>query len=116
MRPGDVFVTNDPWKGTGHLHDFTVVTPVFLEAASSRMFACTCHVVDIGGRGMGADARQVFEEGIYIPLMRFAAADGVDETLIEIVRGNVREPVQVDRRPLFARRLQRRRQPPAAAR
>jgi N-methylhydantoinase B len=95
MRPGDVFVTNDPWKGTGHLHDFTIVTPVFLDGRLVAMFACTCHVVDIGGRGMGVDARQVFEEGIYIPLMRFADIDGVDETLIEIVRGNVREPVQV---------------------
>jgi N-methylhydantoinase B len=95
MRPGDVFVTNDPWKGTGHLHDFTFVTPVFLRDRLVAMFACTCHVVDIGGRGMGPDARQVYEEGIYIPLMRFATAAGVDETLIEIVRGNVREPVQV---------------------
>jgi N-methylhydantoinase B len=95
MRPGDVFITNDPWKGTGHLHDFTVVTPVFRQDLLVAMFACTSHVVDIGGRGIGPDARQVYEEGIYIPLMRFATADGVDETLIEIIRGNVREPIQV---------------------
>ena len=95
MRPGDVFITNDPWKGTGHLHDFTVVTPVFQRERLVAMFACTCHVVDIGGRGIGPDARQVYEEGIYIPLMRFATAAGVDETLIDIVRNNVREPVQV---------------------
>jgi N-methylhydantoinase B len=95
MRPGDVFITNDPWKGTGHLHDFTVVTPVFQETRLVALFASTCHVVDIGGRGIGPDARQVYEEGIYIPLMRFATAAGVDETLIEIIRGNVREPVQV---------------------
>jgi N-methylhydantoinase B len=95
MRAGDVFVTNDPWKGTGHLHDFTMVTPVFRDARLVAMFASTCHVVDIGGRGIGPDARQVYEEGIYVPLMRFATAFGVDETLIEIVRANVREPVQV---------------------
>jgi N-methylhydantoinase B len=95
MREGDVFVTNDPWKGTGHLHDFTIVTPVFLRGRLVAMFASTCHVVDIGGRGMGTDARQVYEEGIHIPLMRFATAAGVDETLIAIVRSNVREPVQV---------------------
>jgi N-methylhydantoinase B len=95
MKPGDVFITNDPWKGTGHLHDFTVVTPVFRRDRLVAMFACTSHVVDIGGRGMGPDARQVYEEGIYIPLMRFATAAGVDETLVEIVRVNVREPVQV---------------------
>lgn len=95
MKPGDIFVTNDPWKGTGHLHDFTFVTPVFVRGRLVAMFACTCHVVDVGGRGMGTDARQVYEEGIHIPLMRFATADGVDETLVEIVRANVRESVQV---------------------
>jgi N-methylhydantoinase B len=95
MRAGDVFITNDPWKGTGHLHDFTVVTPVFRQTRLVALFAATCHVVDIGGRGIGPDARQVYEEGIYIPLMRFATAAGVDETLVDIIRSNVREPVQV---------------------
>jgi N-methylhydantoinase B len=95
MRPGDVFITNDPWKGTGHLNDFTVVTPVFRGDRMVAMFASTCHVIDIGGRGMGPDARQVYEEGLYVPIMRFASAAGVNETLIEIVRANVREPVQV---------------------
>jgi N-methylhydantoinase B len=95
MTEGDVFLTNDPWKGTGHLHDFTFVTPTFRSGQVVALFASTCHVVDIGGRGMTADARQVYEEGIYIPLMHFARAGKVDETLIEIVRVNVREPVQV---------------------
>ena len=95
MRPGDIFITNDPWKGTGHLHDFTVVTPVFRGDRMVALFASTCHVIDIGGRGMGPDARQVFEEGLYVPIMRFASASGVNETLIEIVKANVREPVQV---------------------
>ncbi|MBV9835599.1 MAG: hydantoinase B/oxoprolinase family protein [Alphaproteobacteria bacterium] len=95
MKPGDIFLTNDPWKGTGHLHDFTFVTPVFRKGAMVAMFASTCHVVDIGGRGMGTDARQVYEEGLYIPLMRFAREGVVDETLVDIVRVNVREPVQV---------------------
>src|SRR4051794_33617263 len=95
MEAGDVFITNDPWKGTGHLHDFTVVTPVFRETRLVGLFACTCHVVDIGGRGMGPDGRQVYEEGLYVPLMRFAAQGVVSEALIEIVQANVREPVQV---------------------
>jgi len=95
MAQGDVFLTNDPWKGTGHLHDFTFVTPTFRNGRAVALFASTCHVVDIGGRGMTADARQVYEEGIYIPLMHFARRGKVDETLVEIVRVNVREPVQV---------------------
>ncbi|UYN95601.1 MAG: hydantoinase B/oxoprolinase family protein [Enhydrobacter sp.] len=95
MKEGDVFLTNDPWKGTGHLHDFTFVTPTFRRGKMVALFASTCHVVDIGGRGMGADARNVFEEGLYIPLMKFAHAGKVDATLTEIVAANVREPVQV---------------------
>ena len=95
MKEGDIFLTNDPWKGTGHLHDFTFVTPTFRRGRMVALFASTCHVVDIGGRGMTTDARNVHEEGLYVPLMRFAHAGKVDQTLIDIVSANVREPVQV---------------------
>ena len=95
MRSGDIFVTNDPWKGTGHLHDFTMVTPVFRGERVVALFASTCHVIDIGGRGIGPDGRQVYEEGLYVPIMRFADASGTNATLLDIVRANVREPLQV---------------------
>ncbi|MBS0549216.1 MAG: hydantoinase B/oxoprolinase family protein [Proteobacteria bacterium] len=95
MKEGDIFLTNDPWKGTGHLHDFTFVTPTFRRGKMVALFASTCHVVDIGGRGMGADGRQVYEEGLHIPLMHFARQGTVDQTLTDIVAANVREPVQV---------------------
>ncbi len=95
MKPGDIFITNDPWKGTGHLHDFTMVTPVFFKDRLVALFASTCHVIDIGGRGMGPDARQIYEEGLYVPIMRFADASGTNATLLDIVRANVREPLQV---------------------
>jgi N-methylhydantoinase B len=55
MFPGDTYVTNDPWKGTGHLHDITMVSPSFMEGELIGFFACTAHVVDVGGRGFGAD-------------------------------------------------------------
>ncbi|MEX0284215.1 MAG: hydantoinase B/oxoprolinase family protein, partial [Paracoccaceae bacterium] len=92
---GDVYITNDPWEGTGHLHDITVVTPSFHNGAFVGFFACTAHIVDIGGRGFGADANSVYEEGLYIPIMKFADRWQVDQTLIRIVRGNVREPDQL---------------------
>ncbi len=95
MAEGDVFLTNDPWKGTGHLHDFTFVTPAFRQGRIVALFASTCHVVDIGGRGMTSDGRQIYEEGLYVPLMRFARAGEVDRGLLGIVGANVREPVQV---------------------
>ena len=68
LRPGDVLLTNDPWHGTGHLNDFTAVTPTFLNDRCIGLFAATSHVADVGGLGFGPDAREVFEEGLNIPL------------------------------------------------
>ena len=92
---GDIYITNDPWEGTGHLHDITMVTPSFHAGALVGFFACTAHIVDIGGRGFGADAASIYEEGLYIPIMKFAQRGDVDQTLVRIVRGNVREPDQL---------------------
>ena len=95
MFEGDIYITNDPWEATGHLHDITMVTPSFYKDELVGFFACTAHIVDIGGRGFGADAHSVYEEGLYIPTMKFAERGTVDETLIKIIRGNVREPDQL---------------------
>ena len=95
MHEGDVYITNDPWEGTGHLHDITVVTPTFYQQRLVGFFACTAHIVDIGGRGFGADANSIFEEGLQIPIMKFADRGEVDQTLLAIIRGNVREPDQL---------------------
>ena len=95
MFEGDVYITNDPWWGTGHLHDITVVTPSFYNGVLVGYFACTAHITDIGGRGFGADANSVFEEGLQIPIMKFAERGEVDKTLIRIIRGNTREPDQL---------------------
>ena len=95
MFEGDIYITNDPWEATGHLHDITMVTPSFYKDELVGFFACTAHIVDIGGRGFGADAHSVYEEGLYIPIMKFAERGTVDETLIKIIRGNVREPDQL---------------------
>lgn len=95
MYPGDTYVTNDPWKGTGHLHDITMVSPSFLGDQLVGFFACTAHVVDVGGRGFGADGKSVYEEGIQIPILKFAERGVVNQTLIDLLRANVREPNQV---------------------
>ncbi len=92
---GDVYITNDPWEGTGHLHDITVVSPSFHQDALVGFFACTAHVVDIGGRGFTADAASIYEEGLYIPIMKFAERGEVNLPFVHLVRGNVREPDQV---------------------
>lgn len=95
MVEGDVYITNDPWEGTGHLHDITVVTPVFSGFNLVGFFASTAHIVDIGGRGWGPDANSIYEEGLYIPQMRFLDNGQVNQTLVQLIRANVREPDQL---------------------
>lgn len=92
---GDVFVTNDPWKGTGHLYDLVVVSPTYLDGRLVAIFACTSHLVDMGGVGQTPEGRQIWHEGLFIPLMRLATAGVMNEDLLGIIRANVREPVQV---------------------
>ena len=92
---GDVYITNDPWKGTGHLHDVTAVSPAYRAGQLVGFFACTAHVVDIGGRGFGPDANDIFEEGLQIPIIKFAERGKVSSELVRIIRLNVRAPDQV---------------------
>ena len=99
IYPGDVYITNDPWKGTGHLHDITVTTPVFntVDGVETLIgfFASTAHVVDVGGRGYGPDAKEVYEEGINIPIMKWIERGTLNHDLVNIVKVNVRESDQV---------------------
>src|SRR5438067_1839706 len=96
MTEGDHYITNDPWLTCGHLHDLTVVSPTFLNCRPVGLFASTVHVVDIGGLGMGPDGRQVFEEGLAIPLLPLAREGRFNDDLMRIIRANVREPLQVE--------------------
>nr|WHW29174.1 putative hydantoinase B/oxoprolinase family protein [uncultured bacterium] len=104
IYPGDVYLTNDPWKGTGHLHDITFCTPVFRDIAGPDgtrtdtligFFASTAHVVDVGGRGYGPDAKEVYEEGINIPIMKWAERWELNTDLVNMIKVNVRESDQV---------------------
>ncbi len=96
LEDGDVLMTNDPWDGTGHLNDFTVVTPVFRHGEAIALFAATSHIADVGGLGFGPDARQVFEEGLLIPIDYLFRRGAVNETLMRIIRANVRDPVAAE--------------------
>ena len=95
MKDGDIYVTNDPWKGTGHLYDLVVVSPTFMDGRIVALFACTTHLVDMGGVGQTPEGRQIYHEGLFIPLLRLARAGEMNEDLLAMIRANVREPVQV---------------------
>jgi N-methylhydantoinase B len=96
MRPGDHYITNDPWLGTGHLHDLTVVTPAFHNTHIVGLFANTAHVIDVGGLGMGPEGRSVFEEGMYIPIVKCFDQGRPNETFFDFIRAGSRLPVELE--------------------
>jgi len=96
MKPGDHYITNDPWLGTGHLHDLTVVSPAFSHGKIVGLFANTAHVIDIGGLGMGPEGRSVFEEGMYIPIVRCFDQGQPNETFFDFIRAGSRLPVELE--------------------
>ncbi len=95
LSPGDVLITNDPWKTSGQLNDISVVTPAFQGDRLIGFFGNTCHAMDIGGRGLSADANEVFEEGLYIPITKLYEAARPNEELFRLLEANVRAPYEV---------------------
>jgi N-methylhydantoinase B len=94
MREGDVFITNDPWKGSGHIHDVTTVTPIFRQGKLVGFAAVVSHLPDIGGRLRSNSSREIYEEGLQIPLLRLLDAGRANEVLIEMLTQNIRVPDQ----------------------
>ena len=95
LAPGDVLITNDPWQTAGQINDITITTPVFKNGKLVALFANTCHSADIGGRILSAEAREVFEEGLRIPIMKLFDRGEPNRILMQIVRANVRQPDEV---------------------
>ncbi|MDE0231019.1 MAG: hydantoinase B/oxoprolinase family protein [bacterium] len=89
---GDVLLTNDPWMTAGQINDITVATPVFRGGRIVGYFANTCHAADIGGRILSAEAREVYEEGLRLPIMKLFRAGEINRDLIRLIRANVRTP------------------------
>jgi N-methylhydantoinase B len=92
LEPGDVLITNDPWKTSGHLNDVTICTPVFRGRDCVAFFASTCHTADIGGHVLSAEAREVYEEGVFIPIMKLYEADRLNAALHALISANTRVP------------------------
>jgi N-methylhydantoinase B len=95
LDPGDVLITNDPWQTAGQINDITITTPIFRHGKLVALFANTCHSADIGGRILSAEAREVFEEGLRIPIMKLFERGEPNKILMQIVRTNVRQPDEV---------------------
>lgn len=96
MAAGDIYVTNDPWMGTGHLNDFVVVTPAFHEGRLVALLCCTSHLMDVGGLGYGPDGRDVYMEGFCIPPVKLAERGAMNLLLMDVIKANTRLPVEVE--------------------
>jgi N-methylhydantoinase B len=96
LEPGDVLITNDPWMTAGQINDITLVTPIFLDGRVVAYFANTCHMLDIGGRILSAEAREVYEEGFLIPITKLFRAGHRNEELFSLLKANVRTPREVE--------------------
>ncbi len=93
MKPGDIYLTNDPWIASGHLNDFLLMMPVFHKDRLVGFTSCTSHLVDLGGLGMGPEGADIYDEGLLIPPCKLLEAGAVNTLLMEIVKANSREPI-----------------------
>src|SRR3990172_3148176 len=94
FRAGDAFITNDPWALAGHLNDVCVLSPIFYQDCLVGFTACVLHHADIGGR-VASDNREVFEEGLLIPLVKLYDGGRLNEAVLDMIPWNVRTPEQV---------------------
>lgn len=92
LRPGDVVITNDPWMGTGHIYDINMMRPIFLDDRLIGFSFSITHLPDIGGLGFSATAREVFEEGLRLPVCKLVEEGKPDQKLLELIASNVRTP------------------------
>ncbi|WP_170552704.1 hydantoinase B/oxoprolinase family protein [Ruegeria atlantica] len=93
MKPGDIYMTNDPWIASGHLNDFLLMMPVFHGDTVIGYTACTSHLVDLGGLGMGPEGSDIYDEGLLIPPCKLVSQGEVNALVLEIVKANSREPI-----------------------
>ena len=92
LQDGDVLISNDPWLGTGHIHDINIVVPIFLERALVGFAGVATHLPDIGGRIRSSGIREIFEEGLQIPPLKLFDAGVRNDTLVAMIERNVRVP------------------------
>jgi N-methylhydantoinase B len=95
LEPGDMIITNDPWLSAGHFFDITVFNPVFYGGRIIAYVGSNIHHTDIGGYGVGAGARDIHEEGLWIPPLKLYERGKMNPMLRAIIQYNVRTPDQV---------------------
>ncbi|WP_298849184.1 hydantoinase B/oxoprolinase family protein [uncultured Ruegeria sp.] len=96
MKPGDIYMTNDPWLASGHLNDFLLMMPAFKDGKVVGFTSCTSHLVDLGGQGMGPEGSDIYDEGLLVPPCKLVEEGTPNALLLDIIRANSREPIAND--------------------
>lgn len=95
LQPGDVLLTNDPWMGTGHMFDVSVMRPIFARGTLVGYCMSVSHLPDVGGAGWSPETTEMYQEGLRLPVTRFITAGRRDEWVVRLVQANVRVADQV---------------------
>jgi N-methylhydantoinase B len=95
LQPGDVIITNDPWAASGHLIDISVASPIFHQGRLAGFTLCIVHHLDMGGRMSTLESKDMYEEGLKIPIMKLHEAGRLNEAVFGFIRANVRVPEKV---------------------
>ncbi|WP_419904460.1 hydantoinase B/oxoprolinase family protein [Kiloniella sp.] len=93
MKPGDIYMTNDPWLASGHLNDFLLMMPAFHNGKVIGFTSCTSHLVDLVGLGMGPEGSDIYDEGLLVPPCKLVDGGELNTLLMDIVRANSRDPI-----------------------
>ena len=91
MKDGEIYMTNDPWIASGHLNDFLLLQPAIINGNVVGFTACTSHLFDLGGKGMGPDGSDIYDEGLFIPPCKLVENGDVNPLLLDIIKANSRE-------------------------
>ena len=95
LSPGDVIITNDPWAASGHLIDISVASPIFHRDKLVGFTLCIVHHLDMGGRMSTLESKDMYEEGLKIPIMKLYESGRLNEAIFQFIRANIRVPEKV---------------------
>ncbi len=99
VRDGDIYLTNDPWIGGGHLNDVSFIKPIFVNGQIECLAVARAHHGDVGGMHPGSASpasTSVHHEGIRFPMVRVVRDEVIDHTLLDVWLSNVRQPFQTE--------------------
>ena len=95
LADGDAIITNDPWIASGHLIDISIATPIFHRGRIAGYALCIVHHLDMGGRMSTLASKDIYEEGLKIPVIKLFEAGQLNRTIFDFITANTRVPDKI---------------------